>query len=246
MEFFVRRQSGASNLPTGATIAAAGSLASAGLGVFGSLTASQQQAGALSSALAAEQGMFNTAQGALKPYYANGSQLNSILTSLLTPGPNQTAALSQLPGFQFAQNWGQQAVQNLGTTTGLGGNVLTAGANFATGLAQQNFAQNLVNPLLQQYQIGAQAAGALGSAAGTFSGQIGQTTGAIGQAQAAGTLGATNALSSGVNGATNGITNSLLLSRLFGSLTPGGGTYGTLADSPAWMPGEFLSDAAVY
>ena len=160
--------------------------------------------------------MFGTAQNALSPYYSNASGLNNTLTSLLTPGPSQTSALSQLPGFQFAQNWGQQSVQNLGTTTGLGGNVLTAGANFATGLAQQNFGQNLINPLLQQYGIGEQAAGSLGNVAQGFGQTIGNTMSGIGQAQAAGTLGATNALSGGITGASNSATNSILLSRLFG------------------------------
>ena len=182
--------------------------------------------------------MFGTAQNALSPYYSNASGLNNTLTSLLTPGPSQTSALSQLPGFQFAQNWGQQSVQNLGTTTGLGGNVLTAGANFATGLAQQNFGQNLINPLLQQYGIGEQAAGSLGNVAQGFGQTIGNTMSGIGQAQAAGTLGATNALSGGITGAANSSTNALLLSRLFGSQNSGGvygngvGIYGSSGNAP--------------
>ena len=75
------------------------------------------------------------------------SSVMPTLQALLTPGANMTSTLSQIPGFQFAQDWGQKATQNLGTTTGLGGNVLTAGANYATGLAQQGW-QGIVNSLL--------------------------------------------------------------------------------------------------
>jgi hypothetical protein len=218
-----------------AIIGGGASLGAAGLGLFGSLSASSQQANAEKQALAEQQAMFGVAQGALQPYINTGNGVGSTLTSLLTPGANQTATLSQLPGFQFAQNWGQQAVQNLGTTTGLGANVLTAGANFATGEAQQGFA-SLINPLMQLYGTGANAAGALGSAAGTFSGQIGSTTGAIGTAQAQGTLGATSALTGGINGAGNSLINSMLFSRLLNgqnNAAPNPGIYSNQAFAPA-------------
>lgn len=61
------------------------------------------------------------------------------LNALLTPGASMSDTLSQIPGFKFAQDWGQKAVQNIGSTTGLGGNVLKAGADYATGVAQQGF-----------------------------------------------------------------------------------------------------------
>ena len=200
----------------GASIGAAGALGSAGLGLFGSLTASQQQQSSLKQALALQQQMFGTVQNAEQPFISGGQGALSTLTGLLTPGPNQTSLLSQLPGFQFAQNWGQQAVQNLGTTTGLGGNVLTSGANFATGLAQQGFS-GLAGLLQNVVNSGVSAGGVLGNAAGSFGQTEGNTLSGIGQAQAAGTLGATNALSSGISGGTNAFTNSLLLSKLFGN-----------------------------
>jgi hypothetical protein len=211
------------------------------------LTASQQQTSALQNALGVQQGMFNTANAALSPYYTAGQNALPTLQSLLTPGPNQTATLSQLPGFQFAQNWGQQAVQNLGTTQGLSGNTLTAGANFATGLAQQNFG-NLAGLLQNYVNTGAGAAGQLAGTAQGFGQQIGQTLGGIGQAQAAGTLGATNALAGGVTGGTNAYTNTLLLSKLFGNggnasfggESPLTGIYGGSSANP--LPGLTAAD----
>src|SRR6202035_2344939 len=125
-------------------IGALGSIGGALIGSSASQKASQQQVQLEQQALAMQQQMFGVAQGALSPYISNGADVGGTLKSLLTPGPNQTQTLSQLPSFQFAQDWGQKATQNLGTTTGLGGNVLTAGAKYATGLAQQGFS-SLVN-----------------------------------------------------------------------------------------------------
>lgn len=237
-------------MPVGAAVGGAlglaGSVGSALIGSSASQSASAQQVAAQQAALAQQKQLFSTAQGALSPYYSSGPTVGNTLTSLLTPGPNQTAALSSIPGFQFAQDWGQKAVQNLGTTTGLGGNTLTAGANYATGLAQQNFGQ-LVNPLLQMYGIGAGAAGSLAGAAGTFSGQASGTLSNIGNAQAAGTLGSANALAGGLTGATNSVANSYLLNQVLGA-NGANGVYGQpyspLGSSPNYGGGNVFSGDA--
>ncbi len=189
-----------------------------GLSAYGSLTASGQQQALGQQALQQQQGFFNQAKGGLQPFIDAGTGVIPTLQKFTQPGANQTQALSQLPGFQFAQDWGQKAVQNIGTTQGLGGNTLTAGAQFATGLAQQNWTQYL-QPLLAQLQVGQGAAGSLAGSAGTFSGQASNTLTGIGQAQAAGTLGATNAIGGALTGGANAYTNSLLLSKLFGGGT---------------------------
>src|SRR6185312_15238073 len=89
---------------------------------------------------------FNTGYGLIGAGQGIANNAASTLQQLLTPGANMTATLSQIPGFQFAQDWGQQAARNQGTSMGLGGNTLTAGANYATGLAQQGYG-NIVNAL---------------------------------------------------------------------------------------------------
>jgi hypothetical protein len=226
-------------------LGAAGSLGSALIGSSAAQKASSQQVGLGEQALTQQQGMWNTAQSALSPYYTGGSPAaGKTLSSLLTPGANQTATLSQIPGFQFAQDWGQKAVQNIGTTTGLGGNTLTAGANFATGEAQQGFG-SIVNALQNYYQTGAGAAGALGGVASNFGQQIGGTLTGIGGAQASGTLGSANAYMSGITGATGSIgsstTNALLLSKLFpgnlgGANGMGGSIYGPQNASGVLQP----------
>lgn len=215
-------------MPVAAGISAAGALGSAGLGLFGSLTASQQQTSALKQGYQTLQDMFNTAYGAISPVIQTGlgaaQSVLPTLQALLTPGSSMTQTLNQIPGYQFAQTWGQKAVQNLGTTTGLGGNVLTSGAQFATGLAQQGYG-NIVNLLETLFGQGAttatQGAAALGSTAGGFANSMASNLAQQGQATAAGTLGATNALSTGLTSGTSSLSNYMLLSKLFPNLGAG-------------------------
>jgi len=226
-------------MPVAAGISAAGSVAGAGLGILGSETASKQQANALQTAVGSLQGMFNTAYGAINPVIQTGlgaaQSVLPTLQSLLTPGANMNATLSQIPGFQFAQNWGQKAVTNQGTTQGLGGNVLAAGSQYATGLAQQGYG-NIVSMLQNLFSSGegsaASAAQGLGGTAASFGNSLSTALTGIGGAQAAGTLGATNAAASGISGGTNALSSYMLLSKLFPNLGAGanaGGATGIYA-----------------
>lgn len=199
--------------------------------------------------------MFAKAQGIAQPAIDIGKgiigqgqdTLSSVLPTLkalLTPGANMTDTLSKIPGFQFAQDWGQKAVQNIGTTTGLGGNVLKAGADYATGAAQQGW-QGIVDSLLKTGGLGSNilnsgvsaltgptnaligAASNAGSSAFSNLNQLGSTIGntlnGIGTSTASGILGSANALAGGVTGATGSATNALFLSKLLGSSGAGGG-----------------------
>lgn len=187
-----------------------GSLAGGALGAFGSMSASntmanygQQALGQLNSILgpiiAQGKGIVNTALGPL--------------SKLLTPGAGQGAELSQMPGFQFAQQWGQQAVKNLGTTMGLGGNTLKAGADYATGLASNTYG-TIVGQLQNLLQTGTslESSGAGALASGTTSALTG-----IGSAKASGILGATNAGAGAATGIGNAGVIGQLLSKLNGS-----------------------------
>jgi hypothetical protein len=177
------------------------------------------------------------------------------LQSLLTPGPNQTAALSQLPGFQFAQDWGQKAVQNMGTTMGLGGNTLTAGANYATGLAQQGFG-NYVNQLQNFLGLGINTGQNVSNtgqnlinaglttqtnAGSALSSGSQSAISSIGNAQAAGTLGSANAISGGLTGALGGASNAALLYGLSNKFGGGGG--GIYGNAGAYDPSGNLSSS---
>jgi hypothetical protein len=198
-------------MPIGSAIGigALGSIGSALIGSNASKKASQQQAAMLQQALELQKQY-------LGPYVQAGQGVLPILQQLLTPGANMTQVLSQIPGFTFAQDWGQKAVKNLGTTMGLGGNVLTAGADYATGKAQQGYG-GIVNALQNFANMGSSAA----SSAGTMGSN---TLSAIGGAQAAGTLGSANALATGIQGLGNAALNYSLINRL--TQQGGGGVYG--------------------
>jgi len=198
-----------------AGVGAAGAIGSSMISSNAADKASQQQAAQAQAALQQQNALFQQGVGLVQPFIDYGKGAGNTLSNLLTPGPNQTAALSQLPGFQFAQDWGQKAVQNIGTTQGLGGNTLAAGAGFATGQAQQSFG-SLANLLLGLTGQGAGAASsAFGNATQTGANMANTFTG-LGNAQAAGTLGSANALAGGLTGAAGSASNALLLSKLFG------------------------------
>lgn len=196
------------------------------------------------SALDFQKGAFNTAQGALNPFINSGSSVLPTLQTLLTPGPSQTAALSQLPGFQFQSQYGTMATTNALAARGLGGSTgpLAKGiSDYNQGLAGTSFG-SLVNSLQSYANMGTGAAGSLASAAGQAGSNVGSLTANtnntigttetnLGNAQANGILGSANALSSGLTGAANSTTNALMLSKLLGSGSgatagSGGGIYG--------------------
>lgn len=231
-------------MPIAAGIGAVGSLGSAALGYFGSQNAASAQVQAQQQALAQQNKMFGVLQGAAQPLIDQGAGIvnsaSGTLKNLLTPGANQTATLSQLPGFQFAQDWGQKSIRNQGTSMGLGGNTLSAGANYATGLAQQGFSG--LTGMLQSYLnsgsgLEQSGVGALSGGATNFSQQATGALTGIGTAQASGILGGANALSGGLTGATGGASNAFLLSKLLG----GGANPGD--SNASYQPGGIYSGA---
>jgi len=214
-------------MPVGGAIAgavgAAGALGSAFIGSSASKSAAAQQASALSQGLQQQQQMFTTAQGALSPYYTAGQGVLPTLQKLLTPGADQTATLSQLPGFQFQSNWGTMAAKNNLAAMGLGGSggpLSKAISDYNQGLAGTSFS-NLIAQLQGFANTGETAAGALSTAAINSGNAQAGTLGSIGAAQGAGTLGSANALSGGLTGAANAATLPFLLSQM-----QGGGIYG--------------------
>ena len=210
-------------MPVGAAIGAAGSLGAAGIGYLGSQAAAKAQTGLGQQALSQQLGMFNTAQGALQPYISAGQNALPTLQSLLTPGPSQTATLSQLPGFQFQSQWGGLAATNALAARGLGGSsgpLAMAISNYNQGLAGTSF--NSLAGLIQNYaNMGSGAAGALGGIASATGGQAGGTLTGIGQAQAQGILGGANAAAAGLTGATGAGSNAYLLSTLLANNSTG-------------------------
>ena len=217
----------------------AGAVASANIQSKAAQQASQLQYQAAMQALAQQQGMFTTAQNALSPYYTAGRGALKSLSALTTPGSGQTAALEQMPGFQFQSQWGNLAATNQLAAQGLGGSagpLGTALSQYNQGLAGTYY-MNSVNALQNYANMGAGAAGTLGGVAGNFSGQIGQTTQQAGNALASGTLGSANAIAGGIQGATTAGTNALLMNQLLSNQNnQNGGTWGSVFGAPQQAP----------
>ena len=167
----------------------------AGSSIFGALTGRSSANAALEQQLS----MFNQVKKTISPFVNAGRGALPILTKLLTPGASMTDTLSQIPGFQFLQDWGQRGITNQATSRGLGGNVLKAGADYATGAAQSQGFFPLIQSLLGFAGLGSNAASSLGGTAAQFSGQAGNSIMTGGQAMASGMQGAGNALSGGLN-----------------------------------------------
>ncbi len=220
-------------MPVSAGISALGGVVSGALGYFGSKNASNAQVQQQQNAIAAQEDMFNRAQGALQPYINSGQSVLPTLQALLTPGASQTATLQSLPGFKFQSEWGNLAATNALAARGLGGSsgpLAKAISDYNQGLAGTSFG-NLTGMLQTYANMGSGAAGALAGNATQTGANLASTYGNIGNAQASGILGGTNALSGAVGGVANSASNALLLSSLLqargSNMNPStGGIYG--------------------
>jgi hypothetical protein len=213
-------------MPTGAAILGAGAL-SAGASIWGANQAAGAQTQAAQNATAAQLQMFNAARGMIEPNINLGRGIvsgnASTLQGLLTPGANQTALLSQTPGFQFASDWGQRGVRNQATMRGLGGNVLTAGADYARNMALKDAWQPTISGLNDLTRTGAYmatgGAGQFGTLAGQTGGQVGSNMIGAGNAQAGAAMGTANAI--------GGFGNTMGNYAMLNSLTRNPGMYGS-------------------
>jgi hypothetical protein len=217
-------------------LGAAGAVGSSMIQSNAAQNASNQQVALGEQGLAQQQKMFQTAQNTLLPYTNAGASILPTLQSLITPGPNQNALLSQTPGFQFASQYGTMAATNALASRGLGasaGPVATAVSGYNQGLAQNTW-QSVVNALQGYAGMGANAAGQLASGAIQSGNAQAGTLSNIGTSMAAGTLGSANALAGGLSG----ITNSLSSAALLGGMGSGGGLYGNIGNMPATGAGS--------
>ncbi len=151
-------------------------------------------------------------------------------TAAAGPQPmSEQQFLEQTPGYQFALSQGLKSVQSSAAARGLGvsGAALKGAAAYATGLADNTYQTNLLQPLQYLGSLGENAAAQTGTiGSGLAQAQAQSITGA-GNALAAGQVGSANALSSGINGIGNSAQNYLLYSQLQGagsSGNPGGFT----------------------
>ena len=233
----------------GGIVGGIGSLVGGSTAASGQQAAAQTEANAINAATAAEQQDFGITQANLAPYvgwgdasqtelnaeiYGGGAGFSGIPGYDLGSIPNITDP-SQLPGYQFTLNQGEQAVKNAASAQGLGssGPLMKSMTSFAEGLASSNYGQflqnywtnqqNRYNMLYNQVLTGQAAAANVGQAATATGGNVASSTlsGAAGVANAQ--AAAATAQGAGFTGASNQIGNALTTALLGGS---GGNTIG--------------------
>lgn len=196
-------------------------LVSGGLGYLGATSAAKTQADAANNSLDFQKQAFNTSQGQInqaktnfQPYLNAGNQATYTLGQLTGGGINDKPDYSSFfnsPDYNFAQSQGQKGVINAANAQGVGlsGGTLKDLATFNSGLASQQYG-NYFNRLMQLSQIGQNAAGGLGNLATgqatnatSASAGIGNTIQGVGQAQASGIVGGTNAITGAIGGGTS-------------------------------------------
>ena len=192
------------------------------LGAGASIYGANKQAGAQTQAANTQQGMFNTITGQEQPFlnagYGATSKLNDLLGTSGNTGASGYGSLTQpfnptmdqlnaYPGYQFALQTGAQATRNADTpgVGALSGAALKDLTSFNVGMASQNYQNYFNNTQTQQTNIfnrlnaiaglGQNAAGNLGNAGTSLGSGIAQAGAAAGGSQAAGIVGASNALS---------------------------------------------------
>lgn len=202
------------------------SLASGIIGANAASKASDAQAQAAANALAFQQQVYQQNQQNLQPYMQAGTNALGQLSQIYGPnGVTQqgTQAFQNSPDYQFAQQQGNLALTRYENASGMGlsGGALKDIANYNQGLASQQFG-NYFNRLMSLSQLGQGAASSLAGNNTNMSGQIGNTMQGIGQAQASGIVGGSNAITGALN---SGISNSLLynyINKMPGQNNPSG------------------------
>ena len=184
------------------------------VGAAGSVIAGGEAASATTSAtnaaINAQQSALGQEEQLTAPYRAAGQTALPQLETLLGLGPQGAGgiqqALTQMPGYKFAQQQGETGIANQASLAGgVSGNTLAALDTFNTGLADQTY-QTQVGDLMGLTQLGANAAtNTAGNVAGTANNVSNLVTNqgtnnaniAIGEAQ-------------GITGAVSGIESGLL------------------------------------
>lgn len=195
-----------------------GALLSAGVGYYSANKAADTQANAANNALAFQKSQYDTSQANFKPYMDAGAGATYSMSKLLGTGPGGQQGTPDYSGFYnspdyaFAKQQGQLGIEQGANARGmnLSGNTLRDLSSFNSGLATQQYG-NYYNKLMGLSQLGQASAAGSAQSGTTAAGQIGNTTQAIGQAQASGIVGGANAITGSLG---SGVQNSLLANYL--------------------------------
>lgn len=203
---------------------AAAVIGGAVIGAGASMYSGSQQSAAAGKATNAQQGMYDQTVGKEAPFQQAGVQATGRLSELLGTSGNTGAAgygsltqpftgadylANKDPGYDFQLDQGQNALQNSQAAQGgaLSGAALKGLIGYNQGMASTGYNNawnrwntqqtNTTQRLGSLAQLGQAAGSNSASGASTFAGGISNTITGAGNAAAASTVGAANALSSG-------------------------------------------------
>lgn len=204
---------------TAGVVVAGGAIAAASISANGAKSAANAQENAANNADNTQLQMYNTTRSDQAPWRAAGGQAVNALSQYYGLGgvspngatgtagaastPDYNSILSNLPGYQFQQQQGNQAVQRNLAAAGL----LQSGA---AGKALQQYGQGVASQYAGQYVNGLQSLAGLGQTSVANTGAVGANTANqigsnqiyAGNAQASGYAGTANAVNSGLSGLT--------------------------------------------
>jgi hypothetical protein len=231
-------------------------LLQAGAGTAGSLAAANAQVGADQSAITTQQSAMGNINGIWGTQQKLGQGADTSLGSALgTNGaaPNYSG-FENMPGYQFAQQQGTQAIQRQAAAMGSAYTPNTAAAvgQYVTGTAMQDY-NTYISQLMGAAGLGTTANQGLQTGTQNTSNNISQLQQNQGQAKAAGYTGVASAVGGlfSPNGAGTGLLGSVLSG---GNGSTGGGTGGTgsgvnTGSSPSYAgqnPDEFGGNSSGY
>lgn len=221
-------------MPAGAIIGAVGTVAAAGIGAYTANKASKQQKKASKKAIKAQEAATRQYREDLAPYASGGKAALERINQMYGLGTEggdafTTKAIEDFkrsPDYQVALREGIRALDSSAASRGnlLSGGQIKAVQDRGADIASMYFGRYMTQ-LANLAGMGQNAAAGQGSASMTGAGRIGGYYTDLGAAAASGTVGAGNAISSGIDSLTS---NAALTSYLS---TPGGSSYGGYGDS---------------
>ena len=214
----------------GMTAVAGATLVSGYMGANAAKDAARQQASAADRAAEVQREMFNTQNEQQAPYREAG------YTALKDIAGNKDYFTKQYgpedfvtdPSYAFRLKQGQMATDAAANRAGglIGGNAMQGIQDYTQGLASTEYGNafnryqtqrgNIYNTLASIAGLGQTSLGQTGTAGTAAAGNIGQALIGSGTAQAAGTIGAANAM----GGAVQGLGNTYMMSQLLKPQTP--------------------------
>jgi len=165
----------------------------------------------------AANGITSADEYAAKHYETYGKPEGRAITAM-TGGDEISKFLETLPGYKFARDQGIKSIQSSVGSRGQTGAQAKGIARFVTGLADSTYGDQ-VNRLMAAAGLGQNAAATTGQLSGQTANTVGQSLIGAGTASAAGTVGATNAIS----GAIGNVTNYLAANKFLGMYGGGDG-----------------------